>query len=163
MQAVIAFAALGGVERNHVVAFLQRFHARAYVDNDACAFMTENRGERAFRIIAAQRESVGVADAGGFEFDENFTRLWAFEVDFGDFERFAGGNGHGCASFHGGVPLFLAKSWMDELRATGQVLDFSGFPGGPFAKQAGSVSGGKYSGLPLVWVACGKAKLPGFG
>ncbi len=39
VQAVLALAALGCVQRNHRVAHLQRLHARAYLDHDAGTFM----------------------------------------------------------------------------------------------------------------------------
>jgi hypothetical protein len=39
------FATLSGVQRNDVVARLDRDDAFANFNNDACSFMTENRGE----------------------------------------------------------------------------------------------------------------------
>ena len=100
MQTVIALAAFGGIQGNDVIAFLQGFNTRAHVDNDTGAFMAKNGGKLAFRVVTAQSECIGVAYAGGFQFNKNFPGLWTFEVDFTDFEGPAGGNGDCCASFH---------------------------------------------------------------
>ena len=72
-QAEFALAAFRRVQRNDVVALLQRAHARTDVDDHARAFMAENRREDAFRIRARERVVVGVADARRLHFDQDFT------------------------------------------------------------------------------------------
>ncbi len=47
-------AAFRRIERDDVVALLDRGHARADIDDDAGAFMAEDRREQAFRIGAGQ-------------------------------------------------------------------------------------------------------------
>ena len=86
-HAVFALAAFGHVERDHVVAFLQPLDARADVDDDARAFVAEDRGKQAFGIRAGQRELVGVADAGRLDLDQHFSRFRTFEIDGFDRER----------------------------------------------------------------------------
>jgi hypothetical protein len=68
VQAVFAFPAFGGVERDDMVAGLQRRHALAHLQHDARALMAEDRGEQPLGVRARQREIVGVADAGGLDF-----------------------------------------------------------------------------------------------
>ena len=48
-EAVFAFAAFGGVERDHVVAGHDALHALADLEHDARALVAEDRGERAPR------------------------------------------------------------------------------------------------------------------
>ena len=66
-QARLALPALGRVERDHVVALLERGHARADVDHDARALVAEDRREQALGVGARAGELVGVADAGGLD------------------------------------------------------------------------------------------------
>ena len=83
-----------------MVAGLYGFHALPDFDHHAGAFMAENRGERAFRILAAERERIGMADPGGLEFHHDLARLRAFEIDFTDFQRLARRECHCCFGFH---------------------------------------------------------------
>ena len=103
-QAVFALAAFRRVQRNHVVAFLQRGHARAHVHHDAGALVAEDGREDAFRVGAGERVVVGVADAGGLQLHQHFARFRAFQVDGFDDQRFAGFIGDGGFDFHGGLP-----------------------------------------------------------
>lgn len=70
-----ALAALGGVERNDVVAGLDAGHALAHLDHDARAFMAQNSGEHALGVFARQRERVGVAHASVGDFDQHLALL----------------------------------------------------------------------------------------
>jgi hypothetical protein len=78
-----------------VAARLQRFHPRAAFDHDAAAFVAEDAGEGAFRIIARQGEGVGVADAAGDDLQQYLALARAFDVDFLDRERLFGFPGDG--------------------------------------------------------------------
>ena len=78
----------------------KRRHAGAGLDDDARAFMSENRGEQSFGVGARQSVGVGVADAGRLDFDEDFAGLWPFEVNACDFERLAGLVRDCCFYFH---------------------------------------------------------------
>jgi hypothetical protein len=62
------------VERDDVIAGLQRGHALAHLEHDARALMAEDRGEQALGVGARQGEFVGVADAGGLDLDQNLAR-----------------------------------------------------------------------------------------
>ena len=63
--------------------------------------MAEDRRKQAFGIGAGQREFVGVADAGGLDLDQHFALARPLELDGGDFQRLAGGDGDGGANIHG--------------------------------------------------------------
>ncbi len=52
--------------------------------------MSEDAGEKPFGVCARTREFVGMADASGFNFNQNLALLRAFEVYFHNFKRFAG-------------------------------------------------------------------------
>jgi hypothetical protein len=64
-MAIFAVAAFRDVERNDMIAGFQSLDAGAALDDDATAFVAKNAGKCAFRVVAGQGESVGVADAGG--------------------------------------------------------------------------------------------------
>ena len=104
-EAAFALAAFRRVKRDHVIAGFDALNAGADLDNNARAFMAENAGKHAFAIQAVQRVSVGVADAGGFDLDQNFTELRAFKIKLDNFEWLLGFKCDGGASFHGNVSL----------------------------------------------------------
>ena len=79
-----AFAAFGGVQRDHVVARLHAGHAFAHLDDDARAFVAEHGGKDPLGVIAAQGECIGVAHAGVRDFDEHFALFGRGDVDFDD-------------------------------------------------------------------------------
>ena len=64
--------------------------AGADLAHNACALMTENGRERAFRVCAGEGELIGVADACGHDLDEDFARFRTIEVNFDDFQWFSG-------------------------------------------------------------------------
>ena len=80
-QARLALPALGRVQRNDVIALLQRRHAGADVDHDAGALVAEDRRKQALRIRARAREFVGVADAGRLDLDQHLAGLGSREID----------------------------------------------------------------------------------
>src|SRR5665213_2017025 len=102
-QTGFALPAFRRVERNDMVAGLDRGDAVADLAHDARAFMSENRREDAFRIGAGQRVGVGVANAGRLDLDQHLAGLRSFDVDGLDGERLAGLPGHRRAGFHGAV------------------------------------------------------------
>ncbi len=89
-QAEFALAAFRRIEWNDVVVFLECRHAGANVDHDARAFVAEDGGEQPFRIGAGQGVVIGMANAGGLQFDQHFARLRAFKVNIVDRQRRAG-------------------------------------------------------------------------
>ena len=101
-----ALAAFRRVERDDVVALLQRRDAGADVDDDARAFVAEDHREQAFGIAARTREFIRMADAGRLDLDQHFAGLRAGEIDVDDFERLAGLPGDGSARLHCSSALF---------------------------------------------------------
>ena len=65
--------------------------------HDAAAFVAEDRREHALRIVAGQRERVGVADAGRHDVHQHFAGLRSGNVDLFDRQRLAGGESN-CSS-----------------------------------------------------------------
>ncbi len=100
MEAVVAFAAFGRVERNDVVALFDAGHVGAGIDDDAGAFMAQDRREGALRIGARQSEFVGVADAGRLDLDQHLAGLGPLQLDGRHLQRLAGRNGDGGAYVH---------------------------------------------------------------
>src|SRR5262249_19549206 len=88
-QAAFAGAAFGRVERDHVVALLERDHARPDIDHDAGALVAEDHREKAFRIATRARELVGVADTRRLDLDQHLADLRACEIDRLDLEVLA--------------------------------------------------------------------------
>ncbi len=86
-QAKLALPAFGRVERDDMVALAQGAHAGADVDDDAGALVAEDRRKDAFRVGARERVVVGVANAGGLDFDEHPTGPRPIEIDALDKQR----------------------------------------------------------------------------
>ena len=99
-QAAFALAALGRVERDHVVARLDRGHAAADLDHHARALVAEDRGEQALGIEPVQGVGVGVADTGGLDLDQDLARLRPLQVQLHDLERLLRCKGDGGAGLH---------------------------------------------------------------
>ncbi len=91
-----------------MVALFDGGHARADIDDDAGAFVAEDRGKQSLRVGAREGELVGVADAGRLDLDQHFAGARAVELDGGHFKRFAGAEGDGGANIHG-APRVLCK------------------------------------------------------
>ena len=110
-----AFAAFGGVQRNHMVAGLDAGHAFAHFHHDARAFVAQHGREDAFGVVTAQGESVGMTDAGMGDLDQHLASLGRRDVDFDDLQGFSGFEGYGGAGFHGQVFLGrLRMRWLPE-------------------------------------------------
>jgi hypothetical protein len=87
-----------------MVAGLQRRHALAHLQHDARPFMAEDRGEQPLGVRARQREIVGVADAGGLDFDQDLARPRAVEVHIHDLQRLSRFQRDGGTCTHVPVP-----------------------------------------------------------
>ncbi len=88
--ATLALAAFGRVERNDVIALLQRAHAGPDIHDHARTLVPEDRRKQPFRVGARERVLVGVADPGGLHFDQYFARLRALKLHPLNTERLAG-------------------------------------------------------------------------
>ena len=95
-----ALPAFRRVQRNDVVALLQRGHARPDVNDDTRAFVAEHHREQPFRIAARAREFIGMTDAGRLDLDQHFAGLGTCEIQRDDFEWLTGFPADGCARFH---------------------------------------------------------------
>jgi hypothetical protein len=109
-QAGFTGATLGRVERDHVVALLQRHDARPDIDHHARALMAEDHREQALGIAAGARELVGVADARRLDLDQHLAELRPFEVDFLDFEILAGLEAHCRLCLHALPPAMRGEA-----------------------------------------------------
>ncbi len=98
-RAVRALAALRRVERDDVVALLQRAHPGPDVDDDAGALVPQDGREEALGILARERVRVGVADPGRLDLHEDLPFLRALDVDRLDRQRLPCPSGHGGACF----------------------------------------------------------------
>ena len=72
---LFAGLAFGGREPTHTFADFA---------HDAGAFVTADDRQRAFRVCAGQGEFIGVANAGGLDFDQHFARPRSIELDLDD-------------------------------------------------------------------------------
>ncbi len=81
-EAEFALAALGGIQRDHMIARLQAGHARPDRFDNPGAFMPQHRRKQPLRVFAGERVSIGVADAGGDDTHQHLTRLRVLHVDF---------------------------------------------------------------------------------
>ncbi|MNX11790.1 hypothetical protein D3C86_415560 [compost metagenome] len=99
-QAEFALAAFRRVQGNDVVILFQAFHAQAHVDDDAGAFMAEDRWEDTFRIGARQSVVIGMANARGLDLDQYLALARAGQVDFLDGQRRARLPCNRCFGFH---------------------------------------------------------------
>ena len=64
-----------------MIAGADTAHFGAGVDDNAGPFVTENGREQPFRVVARKRKRVGVAYAGGLDFDQNFALARAADLD----------------------------------------------------------------------------------
>src|SRR5262249_38277651 len=80
-QAGFAIAAFGRVERDHMVAGLERRDARADLAHDAPPLMAEDGREQPRGIGARERIGVSMADAGRLDLDEHLAWLRPLELD----------------------------------------------------------------------------------
>ena len=94
------FAALGGVERNDVVARLNAGDPFAHLDHNARALMAQHDRKQPFGVFARERESVRVADAGVRDLDQHLTLARWRDVDLDNLQRLASFKGDGCTRFH---------------------------------------------------------------
>ena len=72
------------LQRDDVVARLDRRDALADALDDARALVAEHDRKRALRILARQSVGVGVADACVVDLDADFVGLWWCDFDFFD-------------------------------------------------------------------------------
>ena len=79
-QAVLALPAFRRVERDDVIALLQRRHAGSNLRHDASALMAEDRRKQPLRIGAGERIFIRVADAGRLDLDQHLAGTWPLDI-----------------------------------------------------------------------------------
>ena len=89
-QAELALAALGGVERNDVVADGQGANSRADLFDDSGALVAQHGRKETLGIAPAEGIRIGVTDTGRRQTDEALPFLRSFEVDLLELERLSG-------------------------------------------------------------------------
>src|SRR5437016_935635 len=67
--------------------------------------MTEDGREDAFAVEAVEGVGVGMANAGCLDLDQNFARLWSFQVELDDLQRFLCFKGDCSTCLHSSVPF----------------------------------------------------------
>jgi hypothetical protein len=91
-----------------MVARLQRRDALAHFAHDAGAFVSEDRGEQPFGVLAVERVGVRMAHARGHDLHQHFPGSRTREVHFMDLERAIGCDGDCSASLHEGSFVVIA-------------------------------------------------------
>src|SRR4029079_14241941 len=93
-------AALGRIQRNDMVAWLDAGDAGTDFLDDTAAFVTEDYREHAFGVGAGQCEGVGVTNARGDDANEHLAGLRTLQIDFLDAQWFACFPGDRSTRFH---------------------------------------------------------------
>ena len=83
-----------------MVTGLEPGHSRSGFDHDACALVTKNGREKALGVLSRKGESVRMADARGFDFHQDFSRLRPLDLHRLDGQRFARFMRHSSTRFH---------------------------------------------------------------
>ncbi|MNT35089.1 hypothetical protein D3C72_1711030 [compost metagenome] len=92
--AEFALAALGGIQRDHMIAHCNRSDAFTHRLDDGAAFVPQDRRKDTFRVRAGQGVGIGVADTAGDNAQQHFASLGHGHVDFDDLQRFLGLEGN---------------------------------------------------------------------
>ncbi|MCY1437867.1 hypothetical protein D9M71_540450 [compost metagenome] len=93
--AELALAALGGIQRDHVVADLQGGDALAHRLDDAAALVAEDAREHAFGVLPRQGVGIGVAHTGSDDAHQHFAGLGRRDIHLDDLQRLIGSEGYG--------------------------------------------------------------------
>ena len=99
-ETAFALPAFRRVQRDHVIAWLDRGDAGSHLAHDASAFMAQDRRENSFAVESIQRIGVSVTDSRRLDLDQDLTRFRAFQIEFDDFERLLGFKSNRGARFH---------------------------------------------------------------
>ncbi len=87
-----------------MIALGQARHPAPDIDDDAGAFVAEDRRKQPLGVGARQGELVGMADAGRLDFDQHLAVFRAVELDRLDRQLFSGLVSDGSASLHERLP-----------------------------------------------------------
>ena len=99
-QAIIALAAFRGVERNDVIALLERRHARGRFPRRSPRLHGPECSGTGPRNPARHRVGIGMTETGRLDLDEHLAVPRPLEVDLDDLERFLSFECDSGARFH---------------------------------------------------------------
>ena len=88
-----------------MIALFQRRDAWSHFDHNAGTLMAHDGGKQTLGVSARDGEFIGMANAGGLDFDEDFASLGALQIDLDNFKRLSSFEGDSGAGFHGCVSL----------------------------------------------------------
>ena len=83
-----------------MIADFETCDAFTHFNNDASAFVAKDRRKDAFWVIARTREFICMAKPSCFDFNKNFSGLWAIKFDFHDLKWLTRFERNGCFSSH---------------------------------------------------------------
>ena len=104
-EAEFTLATLSGVERNDMVTRLDAGDALTHRFDNTGAFMTQYRGEQAFRVSTGKRVSIRMANTGRHHTYQYLSRLGVLNVNLGQFKGLARSYSNGGTRFHGRLLL----------------------------------------------------------
>jgi hypothetical protein len=107
-EAGLALPAFRRVQRNHMIARLQRRDALTHFPHDARALVSEDRREQPFGVLAIERVGVRVAHARSHDLHQHFPGSRTGQIHLMDLERAIRGDGDCSASLHGGSFVVIA-------------------------------------------------------
>jgi hypothetical protein len=110
-EAVVTLAALGGVQRDHMVPHRHRAHSGPHLDHHTRPFVAENGRKKPLRVRPGQGEGIGMADPGGFQLHQDFARAGTVQVKLDNFQGLGGFKGDGSTGLHGQAPGRALSSW----------------------------------------------------
>jgi hypothetical protein len=83
-----------------VVSRGEALDPRTALQHLAAALVPEYAGEGSFRIVAGEREGIGMANAARHDVEQHLALAWAFHFDLLNDQRFFRFPGNGGTCFH---------------------------------------------------------------
>ncbi|GGL24009.1 hypothetical protein GCM10009091_02150 [Pseudomonas brenneri] len=105
--------------QDDLVTHLYMADIRSDVLDDTGTFMTEHNGHRDRDLLVTYGE-VGVADAGGDDFDPDFAAAWCVQLQLAQVKQWAFAFGNGSQDSHG--VFSLQRQWLDTGYRSNQSL-----------------------------------------
>jgi PhzF family phenazine biosynthesis protein len=127
-SAEFAYTTLCRIERDHVVADLQRRHTLTKCLDNATAFMSQDHRKDAFRVLTGEREGIGMTNARGNNAHQHFTFAGRLDINLDNLEGLVWGKSYGSAGFDGHLDI-LRNEVVNNLgsyrRAQFNAVDFN--------------------------------------
>src|SRR5271169_761964 len=100
-----------------MIPFGEARHPVPDIDDNAGAFVAEDRWKQPLGVGARQGELVGMADAGRLDLDQHLPVLWAVELDRLDRELLSSLVSNSSASLHERLPQFTQSTTSGRHQA----------------------------------------------